>query len=65
MQDRRGNVIGKIAVDADAAAGSESGKVGLKNVAGYNIELGEFRGDPAKAAGERLVQFYGANGAIR
>ncbi len=40
MKDRRGNVVRKIAVDAQAAAGSDGGEVSFENVAGDDGEIG-------------------------
>src|SRR5215831_4124548 len=60
MEDGRGDVIGKIAVDADTAARSEGCEVGLENVMRHNVELGELSCKRSKAARERGIQFYGA-----
>src|SRR5215831_10465817 len=61
MQDRRSDVVREIAVDADATAGSESGKVGFENVAGDDRELGELFREAAERGGECWIQFDGAN----
>jgi len=53
MKDRRGDVVGKIAVDADAAAGSNSGDIRFENVGGDHVEIGKFLREVAKAGDER------------
>src|SRR5215470_1575811 len=63
MQDRRSDVVRKIAVDADAAAASEGGEVGFENVAGDDGQLRELFRETAKAAGEPLIQFDGRDRA--
>jgi len=61
MKDRRSDVVGKIAVDADAASGSNGGEVRLQNVAWYDIEIGKFFREVAKAGDERRVDFDGVH----
>ena len=63
MQNGRSNVVGKIAVNADAPAGSEGGKVGLENVAGDDGEPGELFREATKDTGESWIQLDGANRA--
>jgi len=61
MKDRRGDVVGKIAVDADAAAGSDGGDVCFKNVAGDDGEIGELSCEAAKSRDERRIDFDGVD----
>src|SRR5438552_3982998 len=63
MKDRRGDVVRKTAVEADAAAGSDGSEVGFENVAGEDREIREFLRQVAKARGERGVDFDGVNGS--
>jgi len=63
MKDRRGDVVRKIAVDADAVAGSDGGNVGFKNVAGNDVEMWELFCEVAEARNERRVDFDGVDGS--
>jgi hypothetical protein len=63
MQDRRGDVVRKIAINADAAAGSEGDKVSLENIVGDDGELGELFREAAKDTGESWIQFDGRDRA--
>ena len=63
MEDWRSDVVGKIAVDADAAAGGDGGEVGFENVAGDDGEIGEFFRVVAKAGDEFRVEFDGMDGS--
>ncbi len=62
MKDRRGDVVGKIAVDADAAARSDGSDVGFENVARNDVEIGKLFCEMAEAGEERRVDFDGVNG---
>ncbi len=62
MKNRRGDVVGKIAVDADAAAGSDSGDVGFENVAADDGEIGELFCEMPQAGQERRIDFDGVDG---
>ncbi len=62
MKDRRGDVIGKIAVDTDAAAGGNRSDVGFENVAGNDVEIGRLLCEAAEAGEERRIDFDGVNG---
>ena len=63
MKDGRRNVVGKIAVDADATAGSDGTEIGLENVAWDDSEIGEFLCEVAEARDERRVDFDGVDGS--
>ena len=54
--------VGKIAVDADAAAGSDGGDVRFENVGRDNIEIGELFCEAAKPRDERRIDFNGVDG---
>ena len=62
MEDRRGDVVGEIAVDADAASGGEGGEVCFKNVAGNDAEISGFFREVAKAGNELGIQLDGMDG---
>jgi len=61
MKDWRRDVVGQIAVDADAAAGSDGSEVGFENVAGNDGEIGELFCEVAKARQERRIDFDGVD----
>src|SRR6266446_6911983 len=63
MKDRRGDVVRKIAVDAEAAAGSDGGNVGFKNVAADDVEVGELFCEMVEARQERRIEFDGVDGS--
>src|SRR5438094_1073809 len=65
MKDRRGDVVRKIAVEADAAAGSDGREVGFENVAGDDREIREFLRQVAKARDEQGVDLDGGKGRAR
>jgi len=63
MKDRRGDVIGKIAVDTDAAAGGNRSDVGFESVAGNDGEIGKLFCEMAEAGEERRIDFDGVDGS--
>src|SRR5260370_18378968 len=63
MKNRRGDVVGKIAVDADAPAGSDRGDVRFENVAGDDGEIGELFCEAAKSRDECGIDFDGVDGS--
>jgi len=63
LEDRRGDVIGKIAVDAHAASGGEGGEVEFEDVAGNDGEMGMFVREALEAADERGIEFDGDDGS--
>ena len=63
VKNRRGDVVGKVAIDADAAAGSDRGDVRFENVAGNDGEIGELFGKAAKSRDERRINFDGVDGS--
>ena len=63
MQDRRSDVVRKIAVNANAAAGSDGGDVRFEDVAGDDGEIGEFLREAAESSDEFWVEFDGVNGS--
>src|SRR5690348_1104962 len=63
MKNRRGDVVRKVSIDADAAAGSDGGDVGFENVPGNDVEIGELLCEVAQARQERRIEFYGVNGS--
>ena len=62
MEDGRGDVVGEIAVDADAASGGEGREIGFEDVAGNDIEVGRFFRKVAKSGDELRVEFDGVDG---
>ena len=62
MKDGRGDVVGKIAVDADAAAGSDGSEVGFENVARNDGEIGELFCEVAQAGEESRIDLDGVDG---
>ena len=64
MKDRRRDVVREIAVDADAASGSDGGDVRFENVAGNDVEVGELLCEVAQARQERRIEFDGVDGRI-
>lgn len=62
MEDGRSNVVGKIAVDTDAAAGSDGGNIRFEDVAGDDGEIGEFLREAAEASDELRIEFESVNG---
>ncbi len=63
MKNRRGDVVGQIAVDAHPAAGSDGSEVGFENVAGNDGEVGELLCEVAEAREERRIDFDGVDGS--
>jgi hypothetical protein len=63
MKNRRGDVVGKIAVDADAAAAGDGGEVRFEDIAGNDGEIREFLRELAKAGDELRVDFDGVDGS--
>src|SRR5712691_2876848 len=63
MQDRRSDVVRKIVVNANAAAGSDGGEVRFEDVAGHDAEIGEFLRDAAESGDEFWIEFDGLNGS--
>ncbi len=63
MKDRRGDVVGKIAVDADAPAGSDRGDVRFENIGRDDGEIWKFLCEVAKAGDERRIDFDGVDGS--
>ena len=63
MKDRRCDVVRKIAVDADAAAGSDGGDVRFENVAADDVEVGELFCEMVEARQERRIEFDGVDGS--
>ena len=56
VEDRRSNVVGEIAVDADAPAGSERAQVGFEDVAWNDGEIRVLGGESLKPRDERRVE---------
>ncbi len=63
MQDRRSDVVRKIAVNANAAAGSDGGEVRFEDVAGHDGEIGEFLREAAESGDEVWIELDGVNGS--
>ena len=62
VEDGRGDVVGEIAVNADAASGGECGEIGFENVAGNDVQIGGFFREVAEAGYELGVELDGVNG---
>ena len=62
MKNGRRNVIGKIAVDTDAAASRDSDEIRFKNVAGNYRQIGIFSGEALETRDEWRVELDGVNG---
>ncbi len=64
MEDRRGNVVRKIAVNSHAAA-CELSDIGLQDVLRRHGEIGEIFREAAQAADKRRIQFDGVDRSAR
>ena len=62
LEDRRSNVVRKIAVNENAAAGGDGGEVGFENVAGNYVETGIVFCEAAESGDESWVEFDGVDG---
>ena len=57
MEDRRSDVVGEIAIEADAPAGRERAQVGIEDVTGNDGEIRVLTGEILQALDERRVEF--------
>ncbi len=63
LEDRRGDEVRQISVNADAAAGGDGGEVGFENIAGNYIEIGMIVCEAAEAGDERWIEFDRVDGS--
>ena len=63
MEDGRSDVVGKVAVEIDAAAGGDGREIGSKNVAGDDVEFWILLREVAQAREELRVEFDGVDGS--
>ena len=59
MKDRRGDVVGEIAVDSNAAAGGERGEVGFEDVRMNHAEAGIMGSKALQAGHQRKIELDG------
>lgn len=57
VENRRGDVVRQVAVDADAPAGGDRGEIGFQDIAGNDREIREFFREALKACQEQRIQF--------
>jgi len=65
MKDGRSDVVGKIPVEADAAAGCYGGEVRFENIAGDDGEIGKVFRKAAQASDQGRIQFDGVDRPAR
>jgi hypothetical protein len=61
MKNRRGDVVGKIAVDTDAAASGSGAEIRFEDVAQDDAQIGKFFGESLETGDERRVELDGVD----